>query len=361
MINVNVELVLQAVARAEKPYLQMTTDGEIAGYSQSLLHLLEVSEEELSKLVFLNFIPDVFCQDGKCISDTWKNIIEELKSNGKLYRKLYIQGYKGGERRCVIDFFIKGDTIFGFITDITYPTLKKETLLRQMKKIEEINKSLEKFADMVSHDTRNSINVMGNYLILLKNELEDVDISEESKKYLDKITEDLKYIQVYMDGLLRIAKAGEIIGSVDRVDVVSLIRQSHQFVTNIDTIISLITPEESYYIESDSLTLQQVFNNLFLNAYKNRERGKDCILKVSIEDIGKEVKISFADNGTGISEGMIKEIFNYGFTTKKGLGIGLAICSKIIEAHSGKIWAESEGLGKGTTICIILPKKSIVS
>jgi signal transduction histidine kinase len=67
------------------------------------------------------------------------------------------------------------------------------------------------------------------------------------------------------------------------------------------------------------------------------------------------VEIAFVDDGVGMSEQTLAKIFNPLFTTKaKGMGFGLAICKRVVEAHGGKIRAES-ALGRGTTFAITLP------
>ncbi len=67
--------------------------------------------------------------------------------------------------------------------------------------------------------------------------------------------------------------------------------------------------------------------------------------------------IHFTDNGSGMTEEIMKKIFNYGFTTKppgRGSGMGLYMCKYIIELHGGDIRVRSK-LGEGTTFTIVLP------
>ena len=79
-----------------------------------------------------------------------------------------------------------------------------------------------------------------------------------------------------------------------------------------------------------------------------KEREEDFLIRV-------------ADNGIGIEEDFLKDIFvpfrRLNQTKEfEGNGIGLSICKKIIEQHNGNIWADSEGLGQGTTFYVSLPK-----
>ncbi|RJS77762.1 sensor histidine kinase, partial [Candidatus Bathyarchaeota archaeon] len=70
---------------------------------------------------------------------------------------------------------------------------------------------------------------------------------------------------------------------------------------------------------------------------------------------GNSVEITFTDTGVGMSKETLKKIWNPFFTTKaKGMGLGLSICKRIVEAHGGKIFVKST-VGKGTTFTVIMP------
>ncbi len=79
-------------------------------------------------------------------------------------------------------------------------------------------------------------------------------------------------------------------------------------------------------------------------------------------NLDKEIRISVADNGIGISSDHLSLIFTRFYRVDKsrsrsmgGSGIGLTIAKHLIEAHSGRIWAESPGLGQGSTLFVTLP------
>jgi signal transduction histidine kinase len=108
----------------------------------------------------------------------------------------------------------------------------------------------------------------------------------------------------------------------------------------------------------DPFQMQQVFLNIIVNAefamLEAHHRGR---ITITTEKIDSSIKISFADDGPGISEENLKHIFDPFFTTKevgKGTGLGLSICHGIINEHGGKIYAKSEK-GQGATFIIELP------
>jgi PAS domain S-box-containing protein len=114
-------------------------------------------------------------------------------------------------------------------------------------------------------------------------------------------------------------------------------------------------PEGLPQIEGDREKLFHVLTNLVDNAVKFSDQGK---IVISAEEKAHEVEIAVSDSGCGILRenlGRVFERFCQENPSIPGAGIGLAICKTIVEAHGGKIWAESAGRGHGTTIRFTLP------
>ncbi len=112
-------------------------------------------------------------------------------------------------------------------------------------------------------------------------------------------------------------------------------------------------------IRGDLERLQEVFLNLFINAYHAMEGRPSPRINVRAElsPDGHYVMVHFTDSGKGMNEETMKRIFNYGYTTKpagKGSGLGLYMCKYIIELHGGTIQVSSEE-GVGTTFSLSLP------
>ncbi len=115
------------------------------------------------------------------------------------------------------------------------------------------------------------------------------------------------------------------------------------------------------YVVADAEQLKRVINNIIGNAVKYIDKSKG-IIQIRIHDFGNFVQIEIEDNGIGIPQADIPYIFDRFYradasrnSKKGGSGLGLAISKKIIEDHSGRIWAKSEQ-GMGTTIIFTLKK-----
>lgn len=136
-----------------------------------------------------------------------------------------------------------------------------------------------------------------------------------------------------------------------------------QFQTYLDNLagteVEFIVPGSIPLIRGDLERLQEVFLNLFINAYHAMEGRPNPKITVTadVDAENKFVGIHFTDTGKGMTEETAKRIFNYGFTTKpagKGSGLGLYMCKYIIELHGGDIKVTSE-VDVGTTFTLTLP------
>jgi signal transduction histidine kinase len=112
-------------------------------------------------------------------------------------------------------------------------------------------------------------------------------------------------------------------------------------------------------VKGDRVQLQQVFLNLFMNACDAVEGNKpgDRMLTISA-GAGENgaVQVCYADNGIGIGGEMLDKVFQPFVTSKRrGLGLGLAVCRSIIQAHGGQLWATNNA-SRGASFWIILPK-----
>ena len=119
-------------------------------------------------------------------------------------------------------------------------------------------------------------------------------------------------------------------------------------------------PSHLPLVKGDLERLQEVFLNLFINAYHAMLGKQDGKIKVTAREDPAHpgmISIEFTDNGCGMSDEVLKKVFSYGFTTKsagKGSGMGLYMCRYIIELHGGEVKVHSQR-DLGTTFTITVP------
>jgi signal transduction histidine kinase len=119
-------------------------------------------------------------------------------------------------------------------------------------------------------------------------------------------------------------------------------------------VISEVGDELSMLVDNGKI--ERVFSDLIKNACDSMPEGGQ--LKITNEKVKGYVKIDFSDNGIGMSKEVLQKLWTPFFTTKpKGMGIGLGICKRVVEAHGGRIKVESS-LNKGTVFTVFLPIES---
>lgn len=243
--------------------------------------------------------------------------------------------------------------------------------LQQVNKtLEEANKHLAQSEEIrrellsnISHDLRAPIASIQGYMEAILDGLANTE--EKRDEYIRNSISRIKGLNVLINDLFDLTQleSGNLSFSFDYVPADKLLENiKRKFLyevtrKNLSLLLELNEDLELFpLIEIDVERIGQVFVNLITNAVKHTNSG-GIHLKLEIEE--QTVLISCRDTGLGIANEDLPYIFERNFTkanhpSRKGHGLGLAICKEIIKHHNGEIWAESE-IGKGTTIFIQLP------
>ncbi|MEK7212543.1 MAG: HAMP domain-containing sensor histidine kinase, partial [Patescibacteria group bacterium] len=121
--------------------------------------------------------------------------------------------------------------------------------------------------------------------------------------------------------------------------------------------LEFISQKPEFWVNADGQKLKQVVQNLVDNAIKYTPSG---FVAVKLEDRESKALLSVKDTGLGIASALLPQLFEEFVRDERvkkeirGTGLGLYIARKIVEAHSGRIWAESGGEGKGSTFYLEL-------
>lgn len=231
---------------------------------------------------------------------------------------------------------------------------KVNTLLRKL----ESEKS--EFLSMVSHEFRTPIaGIIGIAQTMLSSELDLTQ--DEQQKFLKIVETEGKRLSIILNDLLYLTKIESGITKINKkeVNLVNLVKNTIEMVN--------VSSEDKIHINSSLLEInvpidldkiKQVLLNLISNA---KSFGDQLPIEIRIQDKINSVEVSVIDHGLGISKDEQQLIFNKFYKLRnskggtKGSGLGLTIVKRIIEAHQGKIWVESE-VGKGSTFTFSLPK-----
>jgi PAS domain S-box-containing protein len=185
--------------------------------------------------------------------------------------------------------------------------------------LERQNESLEEFATIVSHDLRNPLNLLQA----------SVDLARETgdESYLADCDEAVGTMETLIDDLLTLAREGQVVESVDPVDVGELARQAWATTVTEDATLSVAS---SVTVEADAGRLRQVLENLLRNSVDHGGPG----VTVEVGALRDGAGFYVADDGPGIPEDQVDRVFEPGFTTSEsGTGFGLRIVREMVEAH----------------------------
>jgi len=173
------------------------------------------------------------------------------------------------------------------------------------------------------------------------------------REMLDLIEENVEYSNKIVNDLLDFSR--EIHLQLTRVSIKSMIEETlaKTKIPKKIEVLDLTRDVPKVFVDADRI--KRVFENLVKNAIESMPKGGK--LEIKSERVNGNLQITFLDTGIGISPQNLQKLFTPMFTTKaKGVGLGLAICKRIIDAHRGTINIKSEE-ETGTCVTVIVPIK----
>ena len=210
--------------------------------------------------------------------------------------------------------------------------------------------AIGELAGMVGHDLRNPLTGIKNSAYYLKKK--GTEISKvQAKEMLDTIDRCVDYSNKIVSDLLDYSR--EIHLELTECSPRLLLFESLAMSQVPEKVKIVNCLKNKPNLKVDSEKIKRVFINLIKNAVDAMPNGGK--LTIASKQVNDDLEFSFADTGIGISDEVMPKLFSPLFTTKaQGMGFGLAICKRIIEAHGGKITVKT-AKGKGTTFTVTLP------
>lgn len=237
--------------------------------------------------------------------------------------------------------------------------------VEQREKLEELSKAKSEFMSIASHQLRTPLSIVKGYLSLMR-EGSFGKTTEKQQEVLGKVYATNDEMMNMVNDLLNVTRAeeGRLQYSFEKTDLKELVQTITKGLEvsarkkNLELRCSV--PQDLVFINADKDKLGQVVSNLIDNAIKYTEQGA-IEVQLTTPKPGTSL-IAVKDTGLGIRKEEMPQLFE-SFTrgkagTKlwtKGSGMGLYIAKQFVSAHKGKIWAESEGEGKGSAFFVELP------
>jgi signal transduction histidine kinase len=241
-------------------------------------------------------------------------------------------------------------------------------LKEDMEKLKIVDRMKTEFLSMISHELRTPLTPIKGFLyLILDGKLGPV--STEQKRALEIIARQSDHLHLMIDNILDISRfelgkpfpikpektsLKQIIEETAEAAAIQAKVYGHRLKVEVSPDLPLIL--------ADGLKIRRVLTNLLGNAIKfTPENGK---IRLQACKEGDNIRVEIADNGIGIEKENLEKIFDKFFQadssatrSTSGIGMGLTICKEFINLHGGRIWGESEGIGKGSKFVFLLPIK----
>ena len=237
-----------------------------------------------------------------------------------------------------------------------------KTTQQALEKVRETNSIKSNFLALASHELRTPLGIIIGYATFLQEEAKG-ELSDHAQQVLNAAAQ-MRSLLDQMNNLT-LLQTDEMEMRPSKISVQDVLNfacdEIKYFAARRNLELVYAFQDDPIYIHVDPEKTTLAFVNLLNNAIRFSSEGSQIVIG-AIEQ-GKQVMAWVQDNGKGIPGDKLQKIFEEFYQLEPpntrsygGLGIGLTIARGLIEVQGGKIWAESEGLGKGATLKVLLPK-----
>ena len=247
------------------------------------------------------------------------------------------------------------------IQDITERIASENRLREKSEALQRSNSDLERFAYSVSHDMRQPLRAVSGHLQLLQRSMKN-KLDDDERENMNFALDGARRMDSMIVSLLDYSRVGRKTEAKALMPARTALDDALGFleplIHDASAEVSIVGEWPKVYASRDELT--RLFQNLVGNGIKFCEQGKTPQVEIESGVDGGIWRVRVRDHGIGIDPQQIDRLFQFfsrlqARTRFDGTGMGLALCRRIVEHHGGKIWVESEGEGKGSTIAFELP------
>ncbi|MBI5115740.1 PAS domain S-box protein [Candidatus Poribacteria bacterium] len=332
-----------------------------------------------TSLTYETFLSVVHPEDREYVDRKWKAALDGEPYDIE-HRIVVGDDIKWVRERAELEFDKEGALLGGFGTtqDVTERKQAQDALLESKERYRRLSESLEEtvnkqvaelrhaqtlaalgqMVSVVAHELRNPVHTINLGIDSLQRAVEQAGQKSEVSAIVEEIAYGSKWMNSVIDELLYYARPVTLSSSwrpIQEIVDEALLLTGHRL-QNIS--VKLDVDETKAFVDAERMT--RVFVNLISNAADAMPNGgnlKICAQKDETVAPGL-LRLYVSDTGCGISEETLERIHEPFFTTKtRGVGLGIPICKKLIEAHDGTLTIKSK-VNEGTTVEIVLPARA---
>ncbi len=345
-------------ALIENPIPTVVTDeqGKIVSINKACKDLLGFDTDGYSTL--MEVARQVFSNNEHYMDKALSKIKKTLKGKNQGTTEYRLNRKDGSEKTVEVKKSLFSSGHIAQVIDITERKKYEADLIQKAEELNQLNCELVQFIDLASHELREPIRRISNFVQLANERLVAPD-DAAMKTYMNYMREASKRISQLMCGLRDYSKIQTRKTNFVTTNCEDLIKDvERELKLHLESNQAVVTYDPLPYIKAIPSQIRHVFRELIENAVKFKNDEPPHI-HISCEKIGKEQVFTIKDNGKGIDAKYFDYIFRIFKQLKRGgsndgSGIGLALCRKIIYGHEGRIWLKSEP-GKGSEFYFSLP------
>lgn len=247
------------------------------------------------------------------------------------------------------------------IRDVSEKRRMERELASSNRRLQELDRFRAEFLNTATHELRVPVTIVHGYCTLLRDSL-GPGLRGPQAEYLQAACDSSEKLVDLVNNMLDLSRfeAGKMGLELVPGTLHETVREAFQELRPAAQKARLqlhIGPVPNRPVLHDRATVQRVFANLLSNAIKFTPEGGR--VDIEFEEVGQDLVVSVRDTGKGVPPDQLHRLFDE-FTqvgredARRGSGLGLSICRKIVESHGGRIWAESEP-GRGSRFCFTLP------
>lgn len=342
--------------------LDSLTDGQPA---------LETQVEQLKTQLKANNTPEEFSQIAEKLQ-----LIEKAQTDDLASRKAFAERHNQLPALIGIGISIFSILIFIIAFYFTNAELRKSTHLNneleaKNLQLEKYTRELRSFTDIASHDMQEPLRKIELFVSLIE-EREKKGMSDKALQHFEKIKDSVARLRQQFFSVLSFTLADETRNAKQNIDLNEVLQETIESMKlYIKDTNAVIVSDPLPYVKGNRPQLVQLFQNLLSNAlkYKRPDVLPELIIRyeliagkdITVRELRKDnnyYRIMFQDNGMGFEQKYVDKIFElfqrHVRTGNDGLGIGLSLCRKIAENHSGTMTAESQ-INKGSLFSFYIP------
>ncbi|MGB6065429.1 MAG: PAS domain S-box protein [Desulfomonilaceae bacterium] len=250
--------------------------------------------------------------------------------------------------------------VAGFDRDITEAKLAEIERERLITELEAKNAELERFTYSVSHDLRSPLITIRTFLGFVDENIANGDM-EDVKSDLIRIDKAAEKMGQLLGEILELSRVGRLFNPPSEVPMMDLANEALELLSGRipQHGLELQIAQDLPVLYVDRPRVLEVFQNLIENSVKFMGDQSHPKIEVGSRKDDGETVLFVRDNGIGINplyQEKVFGLFNKLDQNTEGTGIGLALVKRIVEVHGGRIWVESEGVGKGAAFCFTLSR-----